>query len=333
LAFSLSAPNSLSAVDDGCSPGELSDAQVQEAIDELDVAGENRDVARRAIREGGDNAIQVIADLDDPTVLYDFVEEAGGDGTDLIRRFDSQQRLKQFFTFEKPSGSTESRVDDTVARDARIVLARSVQAPENDYDIGRVEQFAEDTDELKQTEGINSLVDDIANKRGNFRSGFDRNSFNDVQGSIFEARVGGDLGAENVRRLNLEYDPEDAGNGSDIDVLQRSDGSVTIVDAKAGEVDTSSGGIGDQFDKYQKLNGQSIGTDDEIAISENANIEFVITNKRNFVGDTPAPVVNTVLIPFIRDVQRTPGARIWTVDGRELGVTTDADGETVIQLE
>jgi hypothetical protein len=118
LAFSLSAPDSLTALDDGCSPGELSDEQVEKAIDELDAAEENRDVARRAIREGGDNAIQVIAELDDPTVLYEFVEEGGEDATDLLRQVNDPDELTTVLTdigeTEQVSALASAIADDTL---------------------------------------------------------------------------------------------------------------------------------------------------------------------------------------------------------------------------
>jgi hypothetical protein len=144
----------------------LSDAQVQEAIDELDVAGENRDVARRAIREGGDNVIQAIAELDDPSRLYQFVNQYGESATDLIRLFDSSENVVSLL-----------KLDISRPNRARENIVRYSNDPADPrFPTGRAEQLVEDiqTDSVRKVPGFDSpitprrriIIDEIADAGG-----------------------------------------------------------------------------------------------------------------------------------------------------------------------
>jgi hypothetical protein len=192
----------------------------------------------------------------------------------------------------------------------RVVLARSTTSDAADYDFEKVRQFADDIDELKNTDGIESLLDDIANKRGNFDGTFDTKSFNSVKGSMFEARVGGEIGADSIDRLNLDYPRSDSSNTGDIDILRTTDGQAVIIDAKAGTGSPRT--LEAQLDEYLRLRGKTI--DGDVAIPKDARIRFVVQSRDAFLSDTNPPFVNDKLRAFIERLKNMNGASFETIE-------------------
>jgi hypothetical protein len=219
----------------------LSDARVQEAIDELDAAEENRDVARWAIREGGDNAIASIAELDDPTVLYEFVGEVGEDATGLIRQFDDQAVRRQFFN-DVAADVTALARDGTDVTDlftANDRVARTIIRKWGDDD--RL-----DADALRVMDGqrdeVSSLIDDLdgLNDRdggellvsyGAYSKEFDPNvdpadrqvrSVDEVQADL---RRLADADVDNVAEA-IKSSTTSADGGGEIPTLERLDGEA-----------------------------------------------------------------------------------------------------------
>lgn len=153
-----------------------------------------------------------------------------------------------------------------------------------------IEQFAKDIDKLSDVEGVERVVNDIADKADDVGTGFSRagGSYSGVKGAVHNAEVGAALDVDRIDGLQITYDAGDVGDigDGDIDILFRDD-QAYIIDSKAG-APSSPGKIEKQLRKYERLaEGSSVGEADNIKIPNGAKVRFVLRDREEFINKIP----------------------------------------------